>query len=250
MSTLATYGVCLGIAIVVLLVMMSSPIALIIMIFPAMMAGIFTGEKGMFNPNGGSGSKSTWYHILLFFFIILETLALAAALLGLYHLLWRLPASQTTPVVNKDTLPGLSISYLQIIHKTVFGFTAYFAILYVFHNIKNIENLKTLRGILILKTILPAIAYPIGIVFLIDCHHFLQGYTQATSLVLSAMPYGIFYLAYVVYKIIEILYALFLSIRHSRSSSVLEYQDRQTTSLSWAYSFLYIFFFYQIHLLS
>lgn len=237
----------MAIAIVLLLALMASPIALLIMVFPVLIAEIVTGERSMFVPNGGSSSKkSLLFQAIAALGFLVEALIIAAIFYGIYGLIWGWPHAATATHTPYIALSQAQIAKIQIINIVLLVVISYFTIMFSYHAITKKDRFASLEGFpFFINQILPFIAFVFGFIYLIGTYFYLQNYPQ-NRLGLIFKVSGFLYLSYLIYTIGRTVYFLSFALRSGSSGMRLPFWLRM--SASFAYYGLFIYFAYQIYI--
>lgn len=248
MSALATFGICLAIAIVLLLILASTPIALLILIFPLLIAESITGERSMFAPNGGSGSKKSWlYQVIAALGFLVEAIIVAGIFYGVYGIFWGWPGAETITIVNKISLSASETSTIQIINKILLLVISYFSVMFTYNTLIVRKQIIAEKDFFyFIHNILPFIAFAFGFAYLIGCYLYLQAYPQKTQLGFIFVLSGVLYISYILYSWGRMIYYLKYAFRPDGTYSKPQFWYR--TALSFSYYGLFIYFAYKVYI--
>lgn len=248
MTALAIFGICMAIAIaliVTVLMVLGSGAVMLVVIFPAMIAEAITGERGMFAPNGSSGNKSIFHQIIMFVCVVLEVALIASIFFGIYCLFCGWPVTDPATEIANSLLVPAQIGRLQIINKILLAFSAYFVIMFSYSSYKFRDAFKQMKGLAFFTNrILPLISFPLVIIYLVACHYYLQSYPEATSLSLGVKVMGTLYTLYRLYSFGNTIYLLSFSLRSHLSE--LKFRYWFGLAQSTVYNVLFFYFFFQV----
>lgn len=247
MSALATFGICLAIAIVLLLLLASTPIALLIMIFPLLIAENLTGERGMFAPNGGSGSKKSWlFQVIVALGFLTEAFILAVILYGAQGIIWGWPDAKTMTIAHKISLSTSQASAVQNINKALLLLLSYSLIMYTYYTVIKRERFTSKKDMMFFfHNILPFIAYAFGFIYLIGCYFYLNDNPRQSHLDLKYSVSGMLYLTYNLFILGRTLYVQFRTLRSESTGMKLIYGFRML--LGFTYSGFLIYYAYLVY---
>lgn len=248
MTALAIFGICMAIAIaliVAVLMVLGSGAMMLVIIFPAMITETITGERGMFSPNGNSSNKSIFHQIILLLCVLIEVALIASIFFGIYCLFCGWPSTEPATEIGNSLLVPTQIGHLQIINKILLAFSAYFVIMFSYNSYKFRDAFKQMNGIAFFTNrILPLISFPLVIIYLVACHYYLQSYPEATSLSYGIKVVGSLYLLYLLYSFGKTIYILSFSLRSHLSE--LKFRYWFGLAQSTVYDVLFFYFFYKI----
>lgn len=199
MTILSVLGICAALAVLLFLVVHSLGATMLLVIFPAIIAGNITGERGLFSPNGNGGPSSIAFNVFLVFFLLLEVALVAALFSGIYLLFFGWPVSE---VIQKETVLSVSqITNLLLINKILFAVECFFVVMFTYNSFKNRESLKNIKGIAYFQfRILPILSFPLGFIMLYGGYQYLSAYPN--------LEIGVFFKIAAYLYIIYLMYSL------------------------------------------
>lgn len=244
MAALVTFGICLAISIVLLILLallMGPGFFMVILILPVVLSEGITGETGTFNPNG-SGKKSPLFNLLMAFFTITQVLLVAGLFFGIYVLIAGFPiASKEVITSSREVLSPLQIYRLQTVNLLLWLLTGTFICMWIFNIIRFGEHIKKMAPSSIFWAyILPLLTYPFAFLFLVTTHKYLAEYPNGDQHIgFFSKAAGVIYIIYLFASQIHALITYVTVLRRHNAQLGFQYWFSLGASLFYKVVFIY-----------
>lgn len=239
MSLFESLGICFLLALALFIIpflLFGHGAALLIVIFPAIIAENITGSRGLDFSN-----KSFFYLLLLFFFILCEVLIVTLIFFGIYCIFWGFPAY--TEIQLPHTIEYTQINRLLLLNKILLILLTYFLGMFIYQAIKYRAIFKTMdKKFIYLYRILPLKIFPLAFIYLIASLIFLFHYNPTNSLGTVASIAGCTYAIYICYTAGRSLFHFSRTIQHGFQGFNFKQGVQLFTSLAYNVAFLYFFY--------
>lgn len=242
MTALVIFGLCTAIVIglfFLLVAIAGGNYLLLGVIFPAIAAGAITNAHGL-----GFNRKSFVYTCLFCFFVVMQVLAFAAVLFGVYCLFFGFP----TAAVEAAKMAAANIPLLLVINKILFASVSYFLVRFIYGAIRYRERFKDIKDFRFhLHRIALIISFPLALIYLLACHQYLSSLPSAETIGLLPKIASFVYAAYLIYSLGTTVFNHVHIFRHGISS--LPFNHWVNLFIGVVYDVTFLYFFYQINLL-
>ncbi len=241
MSPAETFYICIAIALAIFIIpclIVGDGIALLIVIFPAVLAENITGETGL-----DFGRKSPVYLLLFWIFVLSQVVLIASVLFGIYCLFWGYPIAIDN--TGSATLLDTDIAFSQLLNKILLVIEVYFTLMFIYYSFKHKEAFKQLKkSAYIFNRILPLFIFPLTFTYLIATGIYLSSYPSED---LGRVPRiaGYITAAYFTYALGKTIFIYSRNFRHGISGFTFTQALQLIVSIGFNISYLH--FFYQIY---
>ena len=244
MTPLATYGVCILITLVLILIpffVVGEGFALLVIIFPAIIVEGITGERGL-----DFSRKSFFYFILLWIFIFAQVALIAVVFFGFYCLFWGYPTG-VSDMANKPVIfHSEKYKMLLNVNKILLLLLSYFVCTFIYQGIKLRELFKTMSKKFIYQyRILPLALFPFAFIYLIACLYYLTDFPAKESIGTIPSIAGYIYAAYLIYALGR---TIFIYVRNMRTRfSGFKFKQATQLFITIVYDITFLYFFLQLY---
>lgn len=241
MSLTESLGICFLLALAFFIIpflIFGQGAALLITIFPAIIAKSITGSRGV-----DIGNNSFFYVILLFFFILCEVLIVTLFFFGIYCIFWGFPAYTQIHASLPNTIEYKQINKLILLNKILLIALTYFLVMFIYQTITYWSFFKTMdKKTIYLYQILPLKIFPLAFIYLISSLIFLFHYNPNTSIGTLPGIAGYIYAIYLCYTVVRSILHFSRTALHGLERLQFKQTIQFCTSLIYNFGFLYFFY--------
>jgi hypothetical protein len=241
MSPAEIFYLCLAIAFSIFIIpylIIGDGIALLIIIFPAILAENITRETGL-----DFSQKSPVYLFLFWIFLLLQIVLVASVLFGMYCLCWGYPIASDSTASTSTILNEDDIIRLKLLNKILLLIEVYFASMFVYHTFKHKETFKLLKkNAYVFNQFIPLLIFPLAFTYLITTRAYLTDYDSTETLGLIPRITGFITAIYVTYVLGRTIFIYSRNFRHGFSGFTVTRALQLIISIGFNIGYLYLFY--------